>query len=235
MIGRVIEVVSEGRHLSRYRGLMTVSHDGVEDGRVPLDDIGVLLCNARGLTYSNDLMTELARRGTAVVLCGPNYLPTAWLWPLEGHHVQALRMRHQLEARLPLRKRLWQAIVRNKIDQQTNILEMLDLPTDGFQSLARRVRSGDPDNVEAQAARRYWPLLFGRDFRRERYGAMPKPVPQLRLHGSASRRSARCRGLRSAPLSRNSPQQPRQRHVPGRRHDRAISAAGGLYRVPPGI
>ncbi|MCG3135536.1 MAG: CRISPR-associated endonuclease Cas1 [Planctomycetes bacterium] len=23
-----------------------------------------------------------------------------------------------------------------------------------------RVRSGDPDNVEAQAARRYWPLLF---------------------------------------------------------------------------
>ena len=175
MIGRVIEVASEGRHLARYHGLMTVSHDGVEDGRVPLDDIGVLLCNARGLTYSNDLMTELARRGTAVVLCGPNYLPAAWLWPLEGHHVQALRMRHQLEARLPLRKRLWQAIVRNKIDQQANILEMLDLPTDGFQSLVRRVKSGDPDNVEAQAARRYWPLLFGRDFRRERYGPMPNP------------------------------------------------------------
>ena len=175
MIGRVIEIASEGRHLARYRGLMTVSHDGAEDGRVPLDDIGILLCNARGLTYSNDLMTELARRGTAVVLCGPNYLPTAWLWPLEGHHVQALRMRHQLEARLPLRKRLWQAIVRNKIDQQTNILEMLDLPTDGFQSLVRRVKSGDPDNVEAQAARRYWPLLFGRDFRRERYGPVPNP------------------------------------------------------------
>ena len=70
MIGRVIEVASEGRHLARYRGLMIVSHDGVEDGRVPLDDIGVLLCNARGLTYSNDLIIELARRGTAVVLCG---------------------------------------------------------------------------------------------------------------------------------------------------------------------
>ena len=105
MIGRVIEVASEGRQLARSRGLMTISRNGVEDGRIPLDDIGVLLCNARGLTYSNDLMTELAHRGAAVVLCGDNYLPVAWLWPVEGHHVQALRMRHQMEASLPLRKR----------------------------------------------------------------------------------------------------------------------------------
>lgn len=175
MTGRVVEIGSDGRHLARKRGLMTVSANGIEDGRVPLDDIGVLLCNARGLSYSNDLMTELARRGVAVVLCGPDYLPVAWLWPLEGHHVQSLRMRRQLEASLPLRKRLWQAMVKGKIAQQNNVLTMLGRPDNGLMSLARRVRSGDPDNVEAQAARRYWPLLFGRGFRRERFGAMPNP------------------------------------------------------------
>ena len=175
MIGRVVEVASEGRHLARLRGLMTVSRNGVEDARVPLDDIGVLLCNARGLSYSNDLMTELARRGVAVVLCGANYLPTAWLWPLEGHHVQAMRMRCQLEASLPLRKRLWQRIVREKIAQQSNVLELLQLNSGSVKTMARRVRSGDPDNVEAQAARRYWPLLFGDDFRRDRYGGGPNP------------------------------------------------------------
>lgn len=175
MIGRVVEVASEGRHLARLRGLMTVSRNGVEDARVPLDDIGVLLCNARGLSYSNDLMTELARRGAAVVLCGANYLPTAWLWPLEGHHVQAMRMRCQLEASLPLRKRLWQRIVREKIAQQSNVLELLQLNSGSVKAMARRVRSGDPDNVEAQAARKYWPLLFGDDFRRDRYGGGPNP------------------------------------------------------------
>ncbi len=36
-----------------------------------------------------------------------------------------------------------------------------------FDTLARSVRSGDPDNVEAQAARRYWPLLMGKEFRRD--------------------------------------------------------------------
>ena len=170
MIGRVVEVASEGCHLSRSRGFMTVTRDGAEQGRVPLDDIGVLLCNGRGLTYSNGLMTELARRGVAAVLCGPDYLPAAWLWPLEGHHVQALRMRCQLEASRPLCKRLWQAVVKAKIGQQMKTLELLGLPGDGLRPLARRVRSGDPDNVEAQAARLYWPLLFGDDFRRQRYG-----------------------------------------------------------------
>lgn len=175
MIDRVIEIASEGRHLARKRGLMTVSANGVEDGRVPLDDIGVLLCNARGLSYSNDLMTELARRGIAVVLCGSNYLPVGWLWPLEGHHMQTLRMRRQLEASLPLRKRLWQAMIKAKITQQHNVLTMLERPNGDLKSLIRRVRSGDPDNVESQAARRYWRLLFGNAFRRERFGSMPNP------------------------------------------------------------
>lgn len=197
MIDRVIEIASEGRHLARKRGLMTVSADGVEDGRVPLDDIGVLLCNARGLSYSNDLMLELARRGIIVALCGSNYLPVAWLWPLEGHHMQTLRMRCQLEASLPLRKRLWQGMVKAKITQQHHVLAMLEKPDGDLQSLARRVRSGDPDNVESQAARRYWRLLFGSAFRRERFGSMPNPFLN---YGYTVLRAAVARAVVSAGL-----------------------------------
>ena len=196
MIGRVIEIASAGRHLARDRGLMTVSHEGVEDGRVPLDDIGVLLCNARDLTYSNDLMTELARRGAAVVLCD-NYLPVAWIWPLEGHHIQAQRMRCQLEASLPLRKRLWQVLVKAKIVQQENTLELLGGGGGSLGELAKRVRSGDPDNMEAQAARRYWPLLFGDSFRRERFGPMPNP---LLNYGYTVLRAATARAIVAAGL-----------------------------------
>lgn len=197
MIGRVIEIASEGRHLARYRGLMTVSADGVEDGRVPLDDVGVLLCNARGLTYSNDLLVELAKRGAAVVLCGNGYLPVAWLWPLEGHHIQALRMRSQLAASLPLQKRLWQAVVRAKIGQQKMTLAMLEKPDGGLDELVRRVKSGDPDNMEAQAARRYWPLLFGPGFQRERFGEMPNP---LLNYGYTVLRAATARAVAAAGL-----------------------------------
>ncbi|MDR3526613.1 MAG: type II CRISPR-associated endonuclease Cas1 [Rhizomicrobium sp.] len=114
------------------------------------------------------MFVQLSERGVAVVLCGPNHMPLAWVWPLDGHHVQALRMRHQLEADEPLRKRLWQVLVRAKIVQQGAVLKRFGKEDGAFEMLARKVRSGDPENVEAQAARRYWSLLMGDEFRRDR-------------------------------------------------------------------
>lgn len=168
MIGRVIEIASDNRHLAVSRGFMTVSSAGEEIGRVPLEDIGVLLCHAHGLTYSNNLFLKLAECGALIVLCGPNHMPAAWVWPLDGHHIQTLRMRHQLAAAPALQNRLWQAIVRAKVAQQGAVLARLGKPDGAFDLLGRKVRSGDPENIEAQAARRYWPLMFGEDFRRDR-------------------------------------------------------------------
>lgn len=197
MIGRVVEIAEDGRHLSVHRGFMVVSAEREEIGRVPLDDIGVVIANAHGLTYSNNLMLELAQRGAAVVLCGPHHRPVAWLWPIEGHHTQAARMRAQLGAPVPLGKRLWQLLVRAKIQQQAATLAALGRMAGGFQLLARQVRSGDPDNIEAQAARRYWPLLFGPDFRRE---ADSGGTNALLNYGYAVLRAATARAVVGAGL-----------------------------------
>ena len=167
MIGRVIEIASDDRHLAVSRGFMTISSGGSEIGRVPLDDISVLLCHAHGLTYSNNLIVALTERGASLVICGPNHMPVAWVWPLDGHHMQSLRMRHQVETGEPVRKRLWQALVRAKILQQGAVLQRMGRSYEPFERFARQVRSGDPDNIEAQAARRYWPLLMDDTFRRD--------------------------------------------------------------------
>jgi CRISPR-associated protein Cas1 len=66
-----------------------------------------------------------------------------------------------------MKKRLWAQLVRAKILAQSGALAAVGAPSGGFYLLSRKVRSGDPDNVEAEAARRYWPLLFGSDFRRD--------------------------------------------------------------------
>jgi CRISPR-associated protein Cas1 len=168
MIGRIVEIAQDGRHLSVLRGFMVVSAERQEIGRVPLDDIGTVVVNAHGVTYSNNLVVELAQRGAGMVLCGSNHAPVAWLWPMVGHHAQAARMLAQLAATKPLGKRLWQIVIRAKIEQQGAVLRALGRPGEGFRLLARQVNSGDPENMEAQAARRYWPLLFGPDFRRDR-------------------------------------------------------------------
>lgn len=174
MYGRVAEITRDDCHLSLFRGFMLVSaRDGrggglEEIGRVPLDGLAAVVCNAHGLSYSNNILLALADRGVSVVMCGANHSPAALLWPVDGHYLQAGRMRAQADARLPLTKRLWRQLVVAKIGAQAAALDAAGADgAEPLRDLAKRVRSGDPENVEAQAARRYWPALMGPDFRRD--------------------------------------------------------------------
>lgn len=167
MIGRVIEIAGDGRYLSLDRGFLVVSSRGEEVGRTPIDDVSALIGNAHGLSYSNNLLVALAERGTPFVLCAANHRPAGLLWPVESHHRQAARMDAQLAAKEPLRKRLWKQIVQSKIGMQAAVLGLYGLPEPPLRSMVRKVQSGDPRNIEGQAARSYWVLLFGKQFRRD--------------------------------------------------------------------
>lgn len=167
MVGRVVEIATDGRHLSIFRGFIVVAEHGEEIGRVALDEIAAVVANAHGLTYTNNALVELSERGIPVVLCGRNHMPAAIVWPVDAHHHQTGRMNDQIAASLPLKKRLWAQIVRAKILAQGGALAAAGVPSGGFYLLSRKVRSGDPDNVEAEAARRYWQLLLGSEFRRD--------------------------------------------------------------------
>lgn len=196
-IGRIVEIAEDGRHISAERGFLVVEAGGAEIGRVPLDDVMALVVNAYGATFSNNLFRALAERGALAVLCGPNHAPYAWVWPLAGHHEQGARLNAQVEATKPLGKRLWQGIVRAKIEQQGAVLAALGRNAAGFRLLARQVASGDPENLEAQAARKYWPLLFGEDFRRDR--TLPGLNGMLN-YGYTVLRSASARAICAAGL-----------------------------------
>lgn len=170
MLGRIVEVSNDKRHLSVYREFMLVHSTGEERkevGRVPLDDIAALIANAHGLSYTNNLLVALAERGTPFVLCAANHNVVGMLWPMEGHHQQAHRFEAQVACTLPTRKKLWAAIVKAKLLNQAAVLQATGAAHAPLQALAKQVRSGDPDNLEAQGARKYWGLLMGTLFRRD--------------------------------------------------------------------
>ena len=173
---RIIDIETDDRHLHRLRGFMVVSEGKTEVGRVPLDEILAVIIHAHGVTYSNSLLVELARRGALVVLCSSNHQPQAILWPLDGHHAQGARLRAQWNAPKPSLKQLWKTIVIAKIRMQAAALDSVGANASALELMVRRVKSGDPENVEAQAARRYWPLLFGISFRRDRTAGGPNAM-----------------------------------------------------------
>ena len=172
MIGGIVEVAQAGRHVAIYRGFLTVSENSAELGRVPLDDITALILSGPQVTLSKRVIVELAERKAVIVSCGRNWLPVSLTLPLGAHFQLAGILHDQIKASGPLKKRLWQHIVRTKIDHQAAILtrhwpdhaKLTELAT-----LSKRVKSGDPDNMEAQAARHYWRALMGETFRRDRF------------------------------------------------------------------
>lgn len=168
MIGRIVEIAGDGRYLSLKRGFLVISYKGKEVGHTPIDDVAALIGNAHGLIYSNNLLVALAKRNIPFVLCGANHKPVGILWPVESHHRQAARMDAQLRASLPMRKRLWKQIVQAKIGMQATVIGLYGGTEPPLRRMIGKVRSGDPSNIEGQAARLYWRLLFGNDFRRDR-------------------------------------------------------------------
>ncbi len=87
--------------------------------------------------------------------------------------------------------------MRAKILAQGAALAAAGAPSGGFYLLSRKVRSGDPDNVEAEAARRYWPLMFGREFHRDKDGA---GINGLLNYGYAVLRAGMARAVMAAGL-----------------------------------
>lgn len=170
MIGRIVEVADDRRHLFMSRGFMVVQDtegERKELGQIPLDDIAAVIANAHGLSYTNNLLVALAERGAPFVMCAANHNAVGMLLSIDGNHHQGKRFDAQLEATKPTTKRLWAEVVRAKLEQQAAALEAMGSPTAPLTALASKVRSGDPDNLEAQGARRYWGLLFGDKFRRD--------------------------------------------------------------------
>lgn len=167
---QILDITQDGRHLSRDRGFLLVSEKGAQLGRVPFDQIAAVIVHAHGVTWTNPLLVELAERGIPVVLCAANHHPRAILWPLQGHHAQGARMRAQWRAGQPLLKQGWKQIVVAKVRMQAAALAAIGQPDAPLLMMARKVQSGDSTNIEAQAARAYWPLLMGPDFRRDTGG-----------------------------------------------------------------
>lgn len=165
---RIIDIATDGRHLSRDRGFLKISEDGAEIGRVALDEIAAVILHAHGITVSGSLLAALGDQGTPVVICGANHAPRSVLLPIEGHHAQGGRLRAQWTAKTTFMKQAWKQVVVSKIHMQAATLNAFGAIHAPLSMMARSVTSGDKTNIEAQAARHYWPELMGENFRRNR-------------------------------------------------------------------
>lgn len=166
MPSQIVEITKPGYWLNKSRGFLEVHDRGEKVGQVPLDDIVSVIISVPGCSVTTVLLDNLSQRNIPLVICGQNYLPSSFTLPVQGYGQQFKIMNSQTNLSEPRRKRAWQSIIKVKIRNQAEVLERTGQGAKQLWRLAEKVRSGDIDNCEAQAARIYWQLLFGSNFRR---------------------------------------------------------------------
>jgi CRISP-associated protein Cas1 len=146
-----ISISSPGK-LNMQRGQLVLEQaEGTK--QVPIEDIGLVLLEDPQISISKALLDALMQAGAGVIVCDDKHLPTGMMLSMDGHTEQAKRYRAQIESSQPLRKQLWQQTIEAKLRNQGAMLDWVGQPQAvDLKAMAKRVRSGDPDNLEGQGA-----------------------------------------------------------------------------------
>jgi CRISP-associated protein Cas1 len=132
---------------------------------MPLEDVAYIVVDARDTTFTSSLASACMAAGTVIVFSDERHMPSGLALPFHAHHRQAEIAQLQINLTQPLKKRIWQVMVQRKIENQAACLQLVGRPNPAVAAMAKLVGSGDPENIEARAARAYWSSLFD-DFTR---------------------------------------------------------------------
>ncbi len=131
---------------------------------IPIEDLSVVVLETRFVQLTGHVLSEFAANDVVVLICDASHLPSGTFFPFHDNSRYSEMAHIQIAASEPLKKRIWQSVVQQKILNQSDVLRALGTEN-ALGEIAKRVQSGDGDNREAYAAQLYWRLLFG-DFTR---------------------------------------------------------------------
>ncbi|REH40025.1 CRISPR-associated protein Cas1 [Paraperlucidibaca baekdonensis] len=161
-------VISKPAALSLGHEALCIAQSG-QKAQVPLEDIAVLVLESQQITLTGQLLSALADAQIVLITLGKSFLPNGCLLPFLPHSRALKVLRAQMALSEPAAKRLHQEIIRQKLANQAGLLARVKehSGSEFLHRLSKAVRSGDPDNLEAQGAQAYFKVLHGADFTRQ--------------------------------------------------------------------
>jgi CRISPR-associated protein Cas1 len=158
-------MISRPARLRREHYSLAIDQD--ETAFVPFEDIAIIVLNHREITLTHPVLSACAEYGIGVYATGSNHQPAGVFLPFLSHSRTTRMLRKQLDITRPTAKQAWALMVKCKIENQATCLHLYGKNgTERLESYARRIRSGDPDNMEGQAAAFYFSRLYGVGFHR---------------------------------------------------------------------
>lgn len=158
---RVIDLADfEGKLSYQRGGIVLTDVEGNEKGALQLADVSTILIG-HGVSIGRSVLQQLCMYDVVLLPCDWRKVPTGALSSWSTHTRVGARHLAQSNLSLPRKKNAWARVISAKIAGQASTLEPFDPGQAAIlHQMSQKVRSGDPENLEAQAARMYWSRLF---------------------------------------------------------------------------
>ena len=156
-------IITQHAKLTYSMQMMIVqTRDGIN--QIPIEDVNLLLVSTTQAVITSALISKLAQNQTKVIFVdekGNPVVETAVYYP--GTRNMA-KLTQQFNWDDHLKELLWTKIVSQKIKNQIAVLENYHLDKDDVQNELDQLEINDESNREAIAARKYFMLLFDKNF-----------------------------------------------------------------------
>ncbi|MCK9160759.1 MAG: type II CRISPR-associated endonuclease Cas1 [Bacteroidaceae bacterium] len=176
MLKRSIYITTPQKLRLKNNQLILTSMETGEINSIPIEDLGFVILEHPQISLSLPMLSALSHNNVAVIFCDEQHMPDAMLTSLSNNNLQNVVFKNQINASLPLKKRLWKQTIERKILNQSRLLKKLEMPYEDIFLLSKDVKSDDITNREGQAARLYWKRLMGDHFIRDRFGDYPNAL-----------------------------------------------------------
>lgn len=149
-------LLTQSASLSVKNGQIHITQQHGDVLSFPPSDIGYIVCDTQQYQISGALLALIADNGICFITTDSKHIPNGMLMPFGTHFKTAGNSRLQIAISQGLKDKLWAKIIKAKIRGQANIMQKHNISNDIMLEYANNVVSGDPDNIEARAARHYW-------------------------------------------------------------------------------
>lgn len=167
--------VRRGDYMSvEYDNLLIKNND--KKITIPLSDISMIYLEDNKAKISSSLLSGLAKNYVGLITSDEAFQPVSITLPLHIHYKQLKVFDTQMKLKKPVKKQLWSAIIKSKIDNQINALKYTnndEFIIEKLSECSSQVQSGDKTNREALAAKLYFKSMFGENFVRDRKSSCP--------------------------------------------------------------
>lgn len=168
-MGRAVIISDNVRRLKvsdrQLIGLVGEGHPSPQP--IPCEDLDLIIIDSTmPVVLDTHVLRVLTETQTALIVTDHRHLPAGISVPFFGTLDRGRVLEAQFKMSAPRKKQLWQQLVKAKINNQAaNISD--EIIVRRLKNIASSVKSGDPNNNEAVAAKIYWQALVDFPFHRQ--------------------------------------------------------------------